>query len=75
MDTGNGNFIPLDPKDGNIQKLLSALQKKHTNHGGTFSVGEKLTLKDSLFEIKSINSSGLTLKLLKRNTSNAYRRT
>ena len=61
MDTGNGEFEQYI----SLQKAEEAA-KELDNHGGIFSVGEKVILKGSLFRIKSIKPSELRLKLLKR---------
>ena len=49
-----------------LSKKLRSLQKKHTQHEGTFRVGEEVELKGIRFRIKSIKPKQLVLKLLKR---------
>ena len=67
MDTGEGRFEPIKAADDKeLSEKLRALQKKHTQHGGTFRIGEEVELKGSRFRIKSIKPKQLVLKLLKR---------
>jgi uncharacterized Zn finger protein len=61
MDTGNGNFMRAE----SMQELEKATEKL-PDHGGIFTVGEKVELKGSLFRVKSIKPNELRLKLLKR---------
>jgi len=80
MDTGNGHFEMLktfgalmegqeEPPNYRVLEaspVVKAAQKKFPNHGGLFTIGEKLELKGSLFRVKSIKPNRLVLKLLKR---------
>jgi uncharacterized Zn finger protein len=63
----------MDSGEGKLKKYegleeLHDLQKKYPNHGGTFHVGEIITLKSSKFRIKSIKPRELRLKLLPKYT-------
>lgn len=69
MDTGEGRFksFMLDSEETNdLQKRMSEMHKEFPKHGGTFTVGEEIEIKGSLFKVKSIKPTGLRLKLLKR---------
>lgn len=63
MDTGEGEF-----KQFMLEEEKERLLKEHPNHGGVFRVGEELTIKGSLFRVKSIKPKELRLKLLKKST-------
>ena len=61
MDTGRGNFEQFnDPTE------IEGLIKKYPNHGGVFSIGEKIEVKGSRFKVVKITPKKLTLRLLKR---------
>ena len=62
MDTGRGEFEMFD----NIEEDLKELREKYPKHGGVFKVGEEITIRDSIFRIKSIKPKELRLKLMRK---------
>ena len=62
MDTGEGQFQMFDT----IEEDLQELRKKYPKHGGVFKVGEEITIRDSVFRIKSIKPKELRLKLMRK---------
>lgn len=61
MDTGNGRFERF-----NDMADLEGLREKYPNAKGIFTVGEKIEIRGSLFEVKDISPFGIKLKLLKQ---------
>lgn len=70
MDTGNGNFEKVNQApDDTLEKInakMKALEAAHPNHGAWFREGEVVEIKGSLFRVKRIKPTEITLKLLKR---------
>jgi len=62
MDTGHGNFERFEE----IENDLEELKQKYPKHGGVFKVGEKITIRNSIFKIKSIKPKELRLKLIRK---------
>ncbi len=60
MDNGEGGMVPFE----NLEEL-EELRKKYPKSKGVFTVGEKLSIKGSSFEVKDISPFGIKLKLLK----------
>lgn len=63
------NFLKNIPKvDANdlLQHQIKKFKNKFPDHGGIFSVGEKIEIKGSLFEVSTIDEEYLHLKLLKK---------
>ena len=61
MDTGEGRF----KKFSNIEDVPE-LRKTYPKSKGIFTVGEKIEIKGSLFQVKDISPFGIKLKLLKQ---------
>ena len=61
MDTGEGRF----EKGNNLEELYARLIN-YDNPGGIFSVGERVTIKGSLFKIQKITPKKMVLKLMKK---------
>jgi len=57
MDNGYGEFVPV-PKTVVIESLSLNLRNR------IFEVGEEITIKDSLFKIKSIGRREMRLRLI-----------
>lgn len=69
MDTGQGRFEQFNASnEKELNEKMELLQKKFTNHGGTFRIGETLEIRGSHFKIQKITPKKMTLKLLKRTT-------
>lgn len=67
MDTGKGYFQTV--KEDNqkaAQEHLEQLAKNFPDHGGTFYVGENLTIKGSKFRVLEFTRKTMTLKVLPR---------
>jgi len=62
MDTGEGRFQMFD----DIETDLKELREKYPKSGGVFKVGEEITIRDSIFRIKSIKPKELRLKLMRK---------
>ena len=62
MDTGQGNFTSISELRANT--IQEALTHNGNNMSGIFVVGEKLTIKGSLFEVQSIGRKKMKLRLL-----------
>ena len=63
MDTGEGNFVPMERIDWEYEMGMRA---KYPKSKGIFSVGEELEIKGSKFRVKKITPFGIMLKLLKQ---------
>lgn len=61
MDSGDGRFVEVDDTD-----KIDELRKKYQNSKGIFTVGEKIEIKGSLFQVKKISPFYINLKLLKQ---------
>ena len=61
MDTGEGRFEMFENED-EIPELIKTYPKSK----GIFTVGEKIEIKGSLFQVKDISPFGIKLKLLKQ---------
>jgi hypothetical protein len=78
MDTGEGRFIPVDLTEKDKQRIddvaengspfrpmkLIDAQFKYPKHGGTFYIGQNISLNGSRFRVLKIEKRILTLKLL-----------
>ncbi len=62
MDSGNGHFEMTDKLDE-----LEALIEEHPNHGGVFSIGDKVELRGSKFRVCKITPKKLVLRLQPKN--------
>ena len=68
MDTGQGRFEQVIAGDEEKLKIMqSVLEKRYSQHGGWFRVGEEIEIRGSLFRVKAVKPTELRLKLLKRN--------
>ena len=61
MDTGEGRLERFT-----AMREEAGLRKKYPNSKGIFTIGEKLEIKGSLFEVKDISPFGIKLKVLKQ---------
>ena len=61
MDTGEGRLEFFKSMEE-----VHELRKKYPKSKEIFTVGEKLKIKESLFEVKDISPFGIKLKLLKQ---------
>ncbi|GAF86122.1 unnamed protein product [marine sediment metagenome] len=67
MDTGRGNFVPINAeKEKELLEKISELQNEYPSHGGVFHVGETVELKGSKFKIQKIIPKKLILRLLSK---------
>jgi hypothetical protein len=67
MDTGNGKFEQVQAEnEEQLAQAKKALENKYPKHGGWFREGEVVELKGSLFRVKRIKPTEITLKLLQR---------
>jgi hypothetical protein len=70
MDTGKGTFEQVQQSsDDTAEKInakMRALEAANPNHGGWFREGEVVELKGSMFRVKRIKPTEITLKLLVR---------
>lgn len=67
MDTGNGKFVKLEPKEGEpLVDTAKKLEKEYPKHGSWFRVGQIVDCEGSTFRVKSVKPTELRLKLLHR---------
>ena len=67
MVTGNGTFEQIKPQNKEeLEKMMKLLEDKHPNHGGWFREGQTVEMNGSLFRIKRVKPTEITLKLLRR---------
>ena len=64
MDTGEGRMEFFEKHEE-----LEELRRQYPKSKGVFTVGEKLSIKGSHFEVKDISPFGIKLKLLKEETT------
>jgi uncharacterized Zn finger protein len=70
MDSGNGKFEQFNSMHDLIKKHPERLNIQNKfDASGIFQVGEILEIKGSHFRVRSIKSSGLSLRLLPKNSA------
>jgi hypothetical protein len=66
MDTGNGKFEMLQAATDELEAKKKALEEEYPNHGGWFTVGEIIVIRESRFRVKAVKPTEIRLKLLPR---------
>ena len=69
MDTGRGYFEQFDAQnDEEMNEKLKQLQKKYTDFGGVFRIGEVLEIRGSKFKIRTLGKKEMHLRLLPKDS-------